>query len=144
MGEEIASRIIEAQTFWKYEGIPAPGDNEKLHMDASTLKRLIDDLGKISDTLENPNLESNPKKLKEEILSAKNHIQKLRSALPAYFKVAALNSAIFDAEATITVYEAVVTRRTKKAEKEKSASTAKESRRTSSRDVFSQEAEDKE
>ena len=35
--EEIASRIIAAQTFWRYEGIPAPGDNEKLHMDASTL-----------------------------------------------------------------------------------------------------------
>merc|ERR1711962_265521 len=117
MGEEIASRIIEAQTFWKYEGIPAPGDNKKLHMDTSTLKRLIDDLGKISDTLENPNLESNPKKLKEEILSAKNYIQKLRSALPAYSKVAALNSAIFYTEATIAVYEDVVTRRTKEAEK---------------------------
>merc|ERR1712089_86360 len=34
--EEIASRIIEAQTFWIYEGVPAPGDNEKLHMDTST------------------------------------------------------------------------------------------------------------
>merc|ERR1712115_239157 len=67
--EEIASRIIAAQTFWKYEGIPAPGDNEKLHMDASALKKLIDELGRISDTLENPNLESNPRKLNEEVLA---------------------------------------------------------------------------
>merc|ERR1712089_25282 len=149
--EEIASRIIEAQTFWKYEGIPAPGDNEKLHMDASTLKKLIDDLGRISDTLENPKLESDSKKLKEEVLSAKDYIQQLRSALPAYSNVATLNSAIFYTEATIAVYEDVVTRRTKNADfdaatsrKEKSASTAKESGRTSSCDVFSQETEDKE
>merc|ERR1712089_75798 len=148
--EEIASRIVAVQTFWKYEGIPAPGDNEKLHMDASTLQKLIDDLGRISDTLENPKLESNPKKLKEEVLSAKDYIQQLRSALPAYSNVATLNSAIFDTEATIAVYEDVVTRRTKEADfdaatsrKEKSASTAKESGRTSSCDVFSQETEDK-
>merc|ERR1711989_203307 len=149
--EKIASRIIEAQTFWKYEGIPAPGDNEKLHMDASTLQKLIDDLGRISDTLENPNLESNPKKLKEEVLSAKDYIQQLRSALPAYSNVATLKSAIFDTEATIAVYEDVVTSRTKEANfhaansrKEKSASTARESGRTSSRDLFSQEIEDEE
>merc|ERR1711873_117005 len=82
---------------------------------------------------------------------AKDHIQQLRSALPAYSNVATLNSAIFDTEATIAVYEDVVTRRTKETDfhaansrKEKSASTARESGRTSSRDVFSQEIEDEE
>ena len=63
--EEIANRIVAAQTFWKYEDIPAPGDNEKIHMDTSTMQKLIDELKGISDTLEDPDLESHPKKLKE-------------------------------------------------------------------------------
>merc|ERR1711873_23595 len=82
---------------------------------------------------------------------AKDYIQQLRSALPAYSNVATLNSAIFDTEATIAVYEDVVTRRTKEEDfdaatsrKEKSNSTAKESGRTSSCDGFSQEIEDEE
>merc|ERR1712240_301445 len=103
--EEIASRIVAARTFWKYKGIPAPGDNEKLHMDASTLQKLIDELGGISDTLENPNLESNTKKLKEEVLCAKDYIQQLRSVLPAYSNIATVKSAIFDGEATIADYD---------------------------------------
>merc|ERR1711962_1783890 len=140
--EDIANRIIEARTFWIYEGTPAPGDNEKLHMSPSTSKRLIDNLEKISNDLENPNLGT--KKLKEEIMNAKNHIKKLKTALPRYFKVPDLNTAIFDAEATIAVHEAVVTRRTKKEEEERSASTTRESRRCSARDVFAQEAAEKE
>merc|ERR1712115_290327 len=99
----------------------------------------------------NPNLESNPRKLNEEVLSAKDYIKQLRSALPAYSNVATLKSAIFDTEATIAVNEDVVTRRTKETDfhaansrKEKSASTAIDSGRTSSRDIFSQEIEDKE
>ena len=80
--EEIASRIIAAETFWKYEGIAAPGDNEKLHMDASALKKSIDELRRISNTLENPNFEKNPRKLNEEVLSAKDYIKQLRSTLP--------------------------------------------------------------
>ena len=115
------------------------------------MQKLIDELRRISDTLENPNLESNTKKLKEEVLSAKDYIQQLRSALPAYSNIATVKSAIFDAEATIAVYDDVVARRTKEADvdaatsrKEKSASTAKESRRTSSCDGFSQETEDEE
>merc|ERR1712115_594520 len=99
----------------------------------------------------NPNLESNPRKLNEEVLSAKDYIKQLRSTLPAYSNVATVNRAIFDTEATIAVYEDVVTRRTKEtnfhatnSRKEKSASTARDSGRTSSCDVFFQEIEDKE
>merc|ERR1712237_106631 len=76
--EDIANRIIEARSFWIYEGTPAPGDNDKLHMSPSTSKRLIDNLEKISNDIENPNLGT--KKLKEEIINAKNHIKKLKTA----------------------------------------------------------------
>merc|ERR1712208_241138 len=128
--------------FWIYEGTPAPGDNDKLHMSPSTSKRLIDNLEKISNDLESPNLGT--KKLKEEIINAKNHIKKLKTALPRYFEVPDLSTAIFDIEANIAVHEAIVTRRTKKEEEERSASKTRESRRCSARDVFAQEEAEKE
>ena len=37
--EAIAGKIVEAQTFWKYEGVPAPGDDEKTPMNASTSQK---------------------------------------------------------------------------------------------------------
>ena len=126
------------------------GNEEKLSMNASTLQKIIDELTRISDTLKDPNLEGNTMKLKEEILSAKDYIRQLRSALPAYSNITTIKTAIFDAEATIAVYDDVIARRIKEAEvdaatsrKERSSSTAEESRRTSSRDVFSQELEEK-
>merc|ERR1712236_62596 len=54
--EDIANRIIEARTFWIYEGTPAPGDNDKLHMSPSTSKRLIDNLEKSQMILKIPTL----------------------------------------------------------------------------------------
>merc|ERR1712240_115523 len=147
--EAIAGKIVEAQTFWRYEGVPAPGDDEKIPMNASTLQKIIDELTRISDTLEDPNLERNTMKLQEEILSAKEYIRQLRSALPAYSNISTIKTAIFDAEATIAVYDGVIARRIKEAEvdaatsrKGRSSSTARESRRTSSSDVFSQELDD--
>ena len=41
-------------------------------MNASTLQKIIDELTRISDTLEDPNLEGKTMMLKEEILSAKD------------------------------------------------------------------------
>merc|ERR1712240_217796 len=114
--EEIASKIVEAQTFWRYEGVPAPGDDEKISMNASTLQKIIDDLTRISDTLEDPNLERNTMKLQEEILSAKDYIQQLKSALPAYSNISTIKTAIFEAEATIAAYDDVIARRIKEAE----------------------------
>ena len=71
--------------------------------------------------------------------------------MPAYSNITTIKTAIFDAEATIAVYDDVIARRIKEAEvdaatsrKERSSSTAKESRRTSSSDVFSQELDDEE
>merc|ERR1711867_393235 len=118
---------------------------------ASSLQKIIDELTRISDTLEDPNLERNTMKLQEEILSAKEYIRQLKSALPAYSNISTIKTAIYDAQATITVYDGVIARRIKEAEvdaatsrKERSSSTARESRKTSSSDVFSKELEDEE
>merc|ERR1711962_1119128 len=140
--EDIANRILEVGTFWIYEGTPAPGDNDKLHMSPETSKRLIDNLVRISNDIENPDLGT--KSLKEEITNAKNHIKKLKAALPRYFEVPELNTAIFDIEANIVVHEAIVTRKTKKEEEVRRASNTRESRRCSARDVFAQEEAGKE
>merc|ERR1712163_35357 len=41
--ESVAGKIVEAQTFWKYEGVPAPGDNEKTPITAGTSQLIIND-----------------------------------------------------------------------------------------------------
>merc|ERR1712243_224373 len=127
------------------------GDDKKISMNASTLQKIVDELTRISDTLEDPNVERNTMKLQEEILSAKEYIQQLKSALIAYSNISAIKTAIYDAEATIAVYDGVIARRIKEAEvdattsrKGRSSSTARESRRTSSSDVFSKELDDEE
>merc|ERR1711873_322823 len=124
---------------------------KKIPMNESTSQRIVDELEGISATLEDPNLERNTMKLQEEILSAKEYIQKLKSALIVYTNISAIQTAIYEAEASITIYDGVIARRIKEAEadaatsrKERSSSTARESRRTSSSDVFSKELEDEE
>merc|ERR1712082_190845 len=69
----------------------------------------------------------------------------------AYSNISAIKTAIYDAEATIAVYDGVIARRIKEAEADaatsrrgRSSSTARESRRTSSSDVFSKELDDEE
>ena len=49
-------------------------------------------------------------KLQEEILSAKEYIQKLKSALIVYTNISAIKTAIYEAEATITIYDGVIAR----------------------------------
>merc|ERR1711873_207526 len=82
--EAIAGKIVEAKTFWRYEGVPAPGNDEKIPMNSSTSQKIVDELEGISTTLEDLDLERNTMKLQEEILSAKEYIQKLKSALIVY------------------------------------------------------------
>merc|ERR1712243_51517 len=127
------------------------GDDEKIPMNDSTSQKIVDELSGISATLEDPDLERNTMKLQDEILSAKEYIQQLKSALIVYTNISTIKTAIYDAEATITVYDGVIARRIKEAEadaatsrEERSSSTARESRRTSSSDVFSKELEDEE
>ena len=45
--DELASRIMLAGTFWKYEGIAAPGENDKFYMDNNILKKSIEELARI-------------------------------------------------------------------------------------------------
>merc|ERR1712243_456753 len=92
------------------------GDDEKIPMNDSTSQKIVDELSGISATLEDPDLERNTMKLQEEILSAKEYIQQLKSALLAYSNISTIKTAIYDAEATITVYDGVVARRIKEAE----------------------------
>merc|ERR1712240_778003 len=46
--ETIAGKIVEAQTFWRYEGVPAPVDDKKIPMNTSTLQKIVDELEGIS------------------------------------------------------------------------------------------------
>merc|ERR1711873_120064 len=124
---------------------------KKIPMNESTSQRIVDELEGISATLEDPNLERNTMKLQEEILSAKEYIQKLKSALIVYTNISAIQTAIYEAEASITIYDGVIARRIKEAEadatssrKERSSSATRDLRRTSSSDVFAKELEDEE
>ena len=128
--DDLASRIIVAGTFWKYEGIAAPGDNEKFYMDSSVLKRSIDELVRISNTLEDPSLENNPRKLEKEVLNAKDYVKKMRSNLPEYSNVATLRRAIIDTEATIAGCEDVLARIPRRTRRTVSHAASTESGRT--------------
>merc|ERR1712240_847486 len=46
--EAIAGKIVEAQTFWIYEGVPAPGDDKKTPMNANTSQKIVNELKRIS------------------------------------------------------------------------------------------------
>merc|ERR1712163_68868 len=50
--ESVAGKIVEAQTFWKYEGVPALGDNEKTPITAGTSQMIVNDLKDITTTFE--------------------------------------------------------------------------------------------
>merc|ERR1711873_40430 len=120
-------------------------------MNANTSQKIVDELEGISTTLEDLDLETNTVKLQKEILSAKEYIQKLKSALIVYTNISAIQTAIYGAEASITIYDGVIARRIKEAEadaatsrKERSSSATRDLRRTSSSDVFSKELEDEE
>merc|ERR1711873_113720 len=124
---------------------------KKIPMNTSTSQRIVDELEGISATLEDPNLERNTMKLQEEILSAKEYIQKFKSALIVYTNLSAIQTAIYEAEASIIIYDGVIVRRIKEAEadaatsrKERSSSATRDSRRTSANDVCSRELEDEE
>ena len=115
------------------------------------MQKIVNELEGISTTLEDLDLETNVVRLQEEIISAKEYIQKLKSALVVYTNISAIQTAIYEAEASITIYERVIARRIKEAEadaatsrKERSSSATRESRRTSSSDVFAKELEDQE
>merc|ERR1711873_356365 len=124
---------------------------KKIPMNESTSQRIVDELEGISATLEDPNLERNTMKLQEEILSAKEYIQKLKSALIVYTNISAIQTAIYEAEASITIHDGVIARRIQETEaaaatsrKERSSSETRDLRETCSSNVFSKDLEDEE
>merc|ERR1711873_222192 len=149
--ESIAGKIVEAQTFWKYEGVPAPGDNEKTPITAGTSQMIVNELKEITTTFENLDRERNTVKLQEEILSAKEYIQYLKSALTIFTNTSSIQTAIYETEASIIIYDGVIVRLIQEAEtntdtsrKEKSHSTAGDLSKNSSIDSCSKELEDEE
>merc|ERR1711873_179155 len=149
--ESIAGKIVEAQTFWKYEGVPAPGDNEKTPITAGTSQMIVNELKDITTTFEKLDRERNTVKLQEEILSAKEYIQYLKSALTIFTNTSSIQTAIYETEASIIIYDGVIVRRIQEAEtntdtsrKERSHSTAGDLSRNSSNDSCSKELEDEE
>merc|ERR1712101_19447 len=49
--EELARMISPEGTFWKYNKVTAPGDNDKLLLDDATQKQSLEELAKIAKTL---------------------------------------------------------------------------------------------
>merc|ERR1712126_356213 len=109
--EAIAGKIVESQTFWKYEGVPVPGNGDKIPMSSSTLQKIVKGVEGISKDLEEADLEGNVAGLQQEIINAKEYLQTLKRALVVYNNISAVQNAIYEAEASITIYERVIARR---------------------------------
>merc|ERR1712240_580965 len=149
--ESVAGKIVEAQTFWKYEGVPAPGDNEKTPITAGTSQLIVNDLKDITTTFERLDRDRNTVKLQEEILYAREYLKYLKSTLAIFTNTSSIRTAIYETEASIIIYDGVIVRRIQEAEtntdtprKEKSHSTAGDLSRNSSNDSCSKELEDEE
>ena len=146
--EAIAGRIVEAQTFWMYEGVPAPGSGDKIPMDSSNLQKIVKGVERISKNLEEADLEENVAELQQEVNEAKNYLHTLKRALVVYNNISTVQTAIHGAEASITIYERVVARRIREAEayaatrRDRGSSAARDSGRTSASDVFGKEMDD--
>merc|ERR1711873_273576 len=143
--EAIAGRIIEAQTFWLYEGVLAPGSDNKVPMDPSNLQKIVEGVEKISKNLEEADLEENVSELQQEVDEAKNYLHTIKGAVAGYNNISPIQTAILIAESSITIYERVVARRIRDSEAhaasrgDRGSSDARDSGRTSSSDVFARE-----
>ena len=146
--EAIAGRIVEAKTFWKYEGVPVPGNGDKIPMDSNKLQKIVKGVEGISKNLEEADLEGNVAELQQEVNEAKDYLHTLKRALVVYNNISTVQTAIHGAEASITIYERVVARRIREAEayaatrRDRGSSAARDSGRTSASDVFGRELDD--
>merc|ERR1712240_871046 len=114
--ESVAGKIVEAQTFWKYEGVPAPGDNEKTPISAGTSQLIINDLKDVTALFERLDRDRNTVKLQEEILCTKEYLDYLKSILVMFTNTDSIRTAIYETEASIMVYDGVIMRRIQEAE----------------------------
>merc|ERR1711873_75392 len=149
--ESVAGKIVEAQTFWKYEGVPAPGDNEKTSIAAGTSQLIVNDLKDITTTFERLDRDRNTVKLQEEILCTKEYLNYLKSILVIFTNTDSIRTAIYETEASIMIYDGVIMRRIQEAEtntdtsrKEKSHSIAEDLSKSSSVTSSPSELEDEE
>merc|ERR1712163_2889 len=92
--ESVAGIIVEAQTFWKYEGVPAPGDNEKTPITASTSQLIVNDLKDVTATFERLDRNRNTVKLQEEILCTKEYLDYLKSILVMFTNTDSIQTTI--------------------------------------------------
>ena len=74
-------------------------------MDTNTLTNLSEDLREFISELENPDLDRNMGKLREEILKAKKYVGELKPGLVAYTNVDELTELVMDVEATVKIAE---------------------------------------
>merc|ERR1712240_622263 len=149
--ESVAGKIVEAQTFWKYEGVTAPGDNEKTPITAGTSQLIVNDLKDITTTFERLDRDRNTVKLQEEILCTKEYLNYLKSILVIFTNTDSIRTAIYETEASIMIYDSVIMRRIQEAEtntdtsrKEKSHSIAGDLNKSSSVTSFPSDLEDEE
>merc|ERR1712240_156949 len=149
--ESVAGKIVEAQTFWKYEGVPAPGDNEKTPITAGTSQMIVNDLKDITATFERLDRDRNTVKLQEEILCTREYLNYLKSTLAIFTNTASIRTAIYETEASIMIYDGVIMRRIQEAEtntdtsrKEKSPSIAGDLNKSSSVTSVPSDLEDEE
>ncbi len=75
--EELARRIMIEGTFWKYERVAAPGENDKFHMDSNTLTKAIEELARISKILEDASFENDHRSLEKMVSTAKEYAKKM-------------------------------------------------------------------
>merc|ERR1712089_1358 len=108
--EELARLIMLEGTFWKYNKVIAPGDNDKVLLDDATQQQAIEELARIAKTLADASYSKDQKSLKKMVKWVKDYVKKMRSSLTVYTNVAQLTKAIIYTESTITSCEDVIAR----------------------------------
>merc|ERR1711867_49162 len=133
--EELARMIMIEGTFWKYNKVPAPGDNDKFLLDNATQQQAIEELARITTILADANYDKDHKSLEKLVKRAKDYVKKMRGNLSAYTNVAQLRKAIIYTESTITSCEDVITRDTGRTTRTSSRDPSTETVRSPSRNT---------
>merc|ERR1712215_423065 len=98
--EELARMIMIEGTFWKYDKVAAPGENDKFQLDSTTLQQAIEELARISKILEDASFDKDRKSLEKMVTTAKDYVKKIIANLPEYSNVVHLKRAVIYTEAT--------------------------------------------
>ena len=101
--ERKATKIKDAGSLWAYEKKPPPGENVKRRMSNEMSSNLTATLNAHIEELDNACLGNNLSKVREEILKAKEYVNKLKPGLKAYNNVSKLEELIIEVENTIII-----------------------------------------